>query len=91
MTRIEQRKIKSKGAKPLHSFFFLFVSFWSVTLTNYKDKTTPSSVTIEVFTASKSGEDKADESACLMADNTRNEVITIHRSQEMLKMLSLYT
>jgi hypothetical protein len=33
----------------------------------------------------------ADESACLKADNVRNEVVTIHRSQEMLKMLSLYT
>jgi hypothetical protein len=31
----------------------------------------------------------ADESACLTADNVRNEVVTIHRSQ-MLKMLSLY-
>jgi hypothetical protein len=33
----------------------------------------------------------ADESACLTADNVRNEVVTIHRSQEVLKMLSLYT
>jgi hypothetical protein len=32
----------------------------------------------------------ADESACLMAYNVRNEVVTIHRSQEVLKM-SLYT
>jgi hypothetical protein len=32
-----------------------------------------------------------DESACLMADNVRNEVVTIHRSLVMLKMLSLYT
>jgi hypothetical protein len=28
------------------------------------------------------------ESACLMADNIQNKVVTIHRSQEMLKMLS---
>jgi hypothetical protein len=33
----------------------------------------------------------ASESACLMADNIRTEVVTIHRSQEVLKMLSLYT
>jgi hypothetical protein len=33
----------------------------------------------------------ADESACLTADNVRNEVVTIHRSHEVLKMLSLYT
>jgi hypothetical protein len=33
----------------------------------------------------------ADESACLTADNVRNEVVTIHRSQEVLKMLSFYT
>jgi hypothetical protein len=33
----------------------------------------------------------ADESACLTTDNVRNEVVTIHRSQEMLKILSLYT
>jgi hypothetical protein len=33
----------------------------------------------------------ADESACLTADNVRNEVATIHRSQEVLKVLSLYT
>jgi hypothetical protein len=32
----------------------------------------------------------ADESACLMADNFRNEVVSIHRSQEALKMLSFY-
>jgi hypothetical protein len=31
-----------------------------------------------------------EESACLMADNIWNEVVTIHRSQEMLKMLPLY-
>jgi hypothetical protein len=30
----------------------------------------------------------ADESTCLMADNFRNEIVTIHRSQEVLKMLS---
>jgi hypothetical protein len=30
----------------------------------------------------------ADESACLMADNVGNEVVTILRSQELLKMLS---
>jgi hypothetical protein len=33
----------------------------------------------------------ADESACLKTDNVRNELVTIHRSQEMLKMMSLYT
>jgi hypothetical protein len=33
----------------------------------------------------------ADESTCLTADNAWNEVVTIHRSQEVLKMLSLYT
>jgi hypothetical protein len=33
----------------------------------------------------------ADESACLMVDNVWNEVVTIHRSQEVLKMLSHYT
>jgi hypothetical protein len=27
----------------------------------------------------------------MTADNFRNEVVTIHRSQEVLKMLSLYT
>jgi hypothetical protein len=32
----------------------------------------------------------ADESACLTTDSIRNEVVTIHRSQEVLKMLSLY-
>jgi hypothetical protein len=32
----------------------------------------------------------ADKSACLTADNFRNEVVTIHRSQEVLNMLSLY-
>jgi hypothetical protein len=32
-----------------------------------------------------------DESACLTADNVRNEVVTIHRLQEVFKMLSLYT
>jgi hypothetical protein len=31
------------------------------------------------------------ESICLLADNFRNEVVTIHRSQEEFKMLSLYT
>jgi hypothetical protein len=30
----------------------------------------------------------ADESACLTADNIQNEVVTSHRSQEVLKMLS---
>jgi hypothetical protein len=30
----------------------------------------------------------ADESACLTADNVRNEVVTIHKSQEVLEMLS---
>jgi hypothetical protein len=29
----------------------------------------------------------ADESACLTADNVRNEVVTIRRSQEVLKIL----
>jgi hypothetical protein len=33
----------------------------------------------------------ADESACLKADNVQNEVVTIHRSQAMLKMLPFYT
>jgi hypothetical protein len=33
----------------------------------------------------------ADESACLTADNVQNEVVIIHRSQEALKMLSIYT
>jgi hypothetical protein len=33
----------------------------------------------------------ADESACLTAKNVHNEVVTIHRSQEVLEMLSLYT
>jgi hypothetical protein len=32
-----------------------------------------------------------DESACLTADNVRNEIVTIHRSQEILKMLCHYT
>jgi hypothetical protein len=32
----------------------------------------------------------ANESICLLADNVRNEVVTIHRSHEVLKMLSLY-
>jgi hypothetical protein len=27
----------------------------------------------------------ADESICMLADNVRNEVVTIHRSQEVLK------
>jgi hypothetical protein len=27
----------------------------------------------------------------LLADNIQNEVVTIHRSQEMLKMVTLYT
>jgi hypothetical protein len=27
---------------------------------------------------------------CLLANNVRNEVVTIHRSQVMLKVLSLY-
>jgi hypothetical protein len=31
-----------------------------------------------------------DESGCLTADNVRNEVVKIHRSQQALKMLSLY-
>jgi hypothetical protein len=30
--------------------------------------------------------DFSDESACLTADNIRNEVVTIHRSQEVLKI-----
>jgi hypothetical protein len=32
----------------------------------------------------------ADESIRLLADDVRNEVVTIHRSQEVLKMLSSY-
>jgi hypothetical protein len=32
----------------------------------------------------------ADESACLKANNVRNEVVTIYRSHEILKILSLY-
>jgi hypothetical protein len=32
----------------------------------------------------------ADESPCLTAEDIRNEVLTIHRSREVLKMLSLY-
>jgi hypothetical protein len=32
----------------------------------------------------------AGESACLTADNIRNEAVTTHRSQEALEMLSLY-
>jgi hypothetical protein len=32
----------------------------------------------------------ADESICLLADNIHNDVVTIHRSQAVLKMLSLY-
>jgi hypothetical protein len=35
--------------------------------------------------------DFSDESLCLLTDNVRNEVVTIDRSQEVLKMLSLYT
>jgi hypothetical protein len=33
----------------------------------------------------------ADESACLTADNIQNEIVTIHRSEEVLKMLCHYT
>jgi hypothetical protein len=33
----------------------------------------------------------ANESACLTGDNIQNEIVTIRRSQEVLKMLSLYT
>jgi hypothetical protein len=33
----------------------------------------------------------SDESVFLMADKFRSEVVIIHRSQEVLKMLSLYT
>jgi hypothetical protein len=33
----------------------------------------------------------ASESACLTADNVLSEVVTIHRSLEVLKMLPLYT
>jgi hypothetical protein len=33
----------------------------------------------------------ADESICLLAVNVWNEVVTIHRSQEVLKMVFLYT
>jgi hypothetical protein len=32
----------------------------------------------------------ADESICLLADNVWNEVVTIHRPQMVLEMLSLY-
>jgi hypothetical protein len=32
----------------------------------------------------------ADDSVCLTADMCQNEVVTIHRSQEVLKILSLY-
>jgi hypothetical protein len=32
----------------------------------------------------------ADESTCLLIDNVRNEVLTIHRPHRALKMLSLY-
>jgi hypothetical protein len=33
----------------------------------------------------------ADGSICLLADNVRNQVVTIHRSHVMLTILSLYT
>jgi hypothetical protein len=33
----------------------------------------------------------ADKLACMMPNNVWNEVVTIHSSQEVLKMLSLYT
>jgi hypothetical protein len=33
----------------------------------------------------------ADESACLVGDNIQNEVVKIHRSQEVLKILSVDT
>jgi hypothetical protein len=33
----------------------------------------------------------AEESACLTTDNVWNKNVTIHISQEVLKMLSLYT
>jgi hypothetical protein len=33
----------------------------------------------------------ADESICLFPDNVRNDVLTIHTTQEVLKTLSLYT
>jgi hypothetical protein len=32
----------------------------------------------------------ADESLCLSADNIRHEVVTLHRSQKVFKMLSFY-
>jgi hypothetical protein len=32
----------------------------------------------------------ANESLCLLEDNVWNEVVTIHSSKEVLKMLSLY-
>jgi hypothetical protein len=41
-------------------------------------------------TSCKAQTNFASESACLMANNGQNEVVTIHRSQEVLKMLSLY-
>jgi hypothetical protein len=33
----------------------------------------------------------ADESVCLLADNVGDEVLTVHRLQVVLRMLSLYT
>jgi hypothetical protein len=33
----------------------------------------------------------ADKSGCLTADNFRNKLVTIHRSQEVLKIVPLYT
>jgi hypothetical protein len=32
----------------------------------------------------------ADESVCLTADNVRNEAVTVHIPQDVLKMLALY-
>jgi hypothetical protein len=42
-------------------------------------------------TGCKVNTDFATESASLMADNFLDEVVTVHRSQEVLKMLSHYT
>jgi hypothetical protein len=39
-------------------------------------------------TACEAHTNVADESICLLTDNIRNEGVTIHRSQEVLKMLS---
>jgi hypothetical protein len=43
------------------------------------------------FTATGAPTRLTDESVCLAADNVRNDVVTVHRSQEVLRMLPLYT